>query len=259
MSRLKRYYYILRNLGIDPYTTLLSIYNLPYYIKSYINFRRNYRGRIVLYPCLLDRHLEAGDIGNEYFWQDLFVSRWVYEANPTNHLDVGSRIDGFVAHIATFRKVDVVDIRPLQAKIPNVRFIQCDLTDIREIKEKIGIEVYESISCLHTIEHVGLGRYGDKVDIFLYKVFLSNLSQILKNHGTLYISFPVGRERVEFNAHRIFHPLKMKHELEELKLKIQEFYVLERTIMKMIKDDEEILELATKDYRLAILNCKKIA
>ena len=30
---------------------------------------------------------------------------------------------------------------------------------------------------------------------------------MLKNNGTLYISFPIGRsDAVHFNAHRIFHP-----------------------------------------------------
>ena len=41
-------------------------------------------------------HLDA------YFHQDFVVARKIFERNPRLHIDVGSRVDGFVAHVATF-------------------------------------------------------------------------------------------------------------------------------------------------------------
>lgn len=38
-----------------------------------------------------------------YFHLDLFVVRRIHEGKPIKHADVGSMIDGFVAHIASFR------------------------------------------------------------------------------------------------------------------------------------------------------------
>jgi hypothetical protein len=65
----------------------------------------------------------------------------------------------------------------------------------------------DSISCLHTIEHFGLGRYGDQVDPRGHLEGFQNLLKILLPGGKLYISFPIGSEnQVHFNAHRIFHP-----------------------------------------------------
>ena len=67
--------------------------------------------------------------------------------------------------------------------------------------------VTDSISCLHTIEHIGLGRYGDDIDPNGSKKGFQNLLNLLEDKGTLYISFPIGKlTSVHFNAHRIFHP-----------------------------------------------------
>ena len=79
-------------------------------------------------PCLQDRYEEAGKINSEYFWQDLLVARWIFEAKPDKHVDIGSRLDGFVAHVASFREIEVFDVRPITTQVPGVIFRQADLT-----------------------------------------------------------------------------------------------------------------------------------
>jgi len=58
-----------------------------------------------LYPRLFDRFGDSGSIKGHYFQQDLLVARRIYVNNPITHVDVGSRVDGFVAHVASFRKL----------------------------------------------------------------------------------------------------------------------------------------------------------
>lgn len=66
--------------------------------------------------------------------------------------------------------------------------------------------ISDSISCLHAIEHFGLGRYGDPIDPSGHKKGFNNILRMLKPNGTLYISFPIGKTNaVHFNAHRVFH------------------------------------------------------
>ena len=66
----------------------------------------------------------------------------------------------------------------------------------------------DSVSCLHAIEHFGLGRYKDKIDPDGYKKAFLNIINIIKLNGMFYISFPIGeKNEVHFNAHRVFHPL----------------------------------------------------
>ena len=154
-----------------------------------------------LYPCLTDRFKDGGTAKGHYFHQDLHVARKIYEHTPVHHCDIGSRVDGFVAHVAIYRPIEVFDIRPTNANIDNVMFSQLDL--MQELPKEY-LNYTDSLSCLHAIEHFGLGRYNDDIDINGHLTGFNNLHRILKTGGTLYFSVPIGRQRIEFDAHRVF-------------------------------------------------------
>ncbi len=129
------------------------------------------------------------------------MARRIFANAPRVHVDVGSRVDGFVAHVASYREIEILDVRPLESDIPNVRFRQADLTAPLDP----ALAGYcDSLSCLHALEHFGLGRYGDTVDFEGHLKGLANLKGILAAGGKLYLSVPVGPQRIEFNAHRVF-------------------------------------------------------
>jgi len=113
--------------GIDPLRLIKAIQGIPAYLRDLRTFRRHYQGPLQLMPCLHDRYEEGGITRSEYFWQDLLVARWIYEANPRKHVDVGSRGDGFVAHVASFRELEMLDLRPITTAIPGLSFRQADL------------------------------------------------------------------------------------------------------------------------------------
>jgi hypothetical protein len=56
-------------------------------------------------PCLHDWYEEGGTTRSEYFWQDLLVARMVFETKPEKHVNIDSRVDGFVAQVASFREI----------------------------------------------------------------------------------------------------------------------------------------------------------
>jgi len=153
-----------------------------------------------LYPILIDKTDQGGTMKGDYFHQDLYVAQQIYKANPQKHLDIGSRTDGFVAHVAAFREIELIDIRPIRSHVKNIIFRQADLMYLQEDL----IDYCDSISSLHAIEHFGLGRYGDSIDYFGHLKGIENITQILKKGGTFYFSVPIGPLRVEFNAHRVF-------------------------------------------------------
>lgn len=115
--------------GIDPRRFARAFAAFPAFINGYKRFRRTCGATITFNPQLHDRHAEAGVTKSEYFWQDLIVARWIHEASPECHVDVGSRTDGFVAHVASFREIEVFDVRPITTEIPGVTFRQADLMD----------------------------------------------------------------------------------------------------------------------------------
>jgi hypothetical protein len=179
------------------------------------------------YPCLHDFYGQSGVASGHYFYQDLLVAQKIFERRPRKHVDVGSRIDGFVAHVASFREIEVLDIRPLNSVIPNIIYHQSDLLDIPSEFH----ECSDSLSCLHVLEHFGLGRFGDPIDIDGHIKGLINLTKMLKPGGTLYLSAPFGVERIQYNAHRVFD-LRTLLALIEGSLEIVEF--------SMVDDAEEL-------------------
>ena len=152
------------------------------------------------YPCLNDKFDDSGVANGAYFHQDLFVAKQIYTHKPTKHVDIGSRIDGFIAHVAVFRPIEIFDIRKLDSKVENISFIRADL-----MSDNFNyIDYCDSISCLHALEHFGLGRYGDDIDPNGHLKGFQKITQMLKKDGMFYFSVPMGIQRIEFNAHRIF-------------------------------------------------------
>jgi hypothetical protein len=47
---------------------------------------------------------------------------------------------------------------------------------------------------------------------------MDSLQRVLSPGGRLYFSVPVGRERVEFNAHRVFSPSTIISQFSQLRL-----------------------------------------
>jgi hypothetical protein len=153
------------------------------------------------YRVYSDYSKEAGVANGHYFHQDLWVARKVFRNNPRRHIDVGSSIAGLVSHIASFRTIEVLDIRPLKNETQGITFVQSDLMNYQGELDCVA----DSLSCLHALEHFGLGRYGDEINPEGWRLGLIALTKILEPGGTLYLSVPTGKfQRVEFNAHRVF-------------------------------------------------------
>jgi hypothetical protein len=205
-SLLGRVASLTRLFGFDPLKMARSVRGLGPYIRNRREFLRQTGASIVefppgrAYPCLADRYEESGTARGDYFHQDLYVAQLVFRNNPARHVDVGSRVDGFVAHVAAFRAVEVFDIRELRTTAANITFRQRDLMPVRPDLDACT----DSLSCLHSLEHFGLGRYGDPVDYYGYRRGWENLWRMLGRGGRFYFSTPIGPQRIEFDAHRVF-------------------------------------------------------
>lgn len=194
---------LLRNAGIHPRRFVSSLRGWLRYLSTRREFRNQsentawpWAGEL---PMLTEWNEESGSVG-AYFLQDQLVARWIHEAKPQRHVDVGSRLDGFIGSLSVFRDVDVIDIRPQMANLTNIRFHQLDI--MRELPPH-WLACTDSLSCLHTIEHFGLGRYDDEIDAHGHLKGLAHLKQMVKTGGILYLSTPIGPQRVVFNAHRV--------------------------------------------------------
>lgn len=253
---IRRIYWLLSvQFGFDPRRLARSCRGIPRYIAGWLRFRREYNGRLTLFPCLYDWFEEGGSTKDEYFWQDLHVARQIHNAKPEKHVDIGSRIDGFVAHVASYREIEIFDIRPVTTLIPGVIFRQADLMN----SSKLFNEYCDSLSCLHALEHFGLGRYGDPIDPQGYAAGLRNMAKILKCGGVFYLSVPIGQERVEFNAHRIFDPRSLVLLAQENGLRLKQFAWIgsSRSVVQSTNMAQDMDELAKAIYALGIFTFVK--
>lgn len=186
----------------------LKIYNA---LNTRENFKYNKEKKFFIWK---DKYAQAGSCCS-YLFQDLWAAKLIYKNNPEKHFDIGSRIDGLITHILTFKdEVTLIDIRPFETKIPGVKFIQSDATNLDAIEDNS----IESISALCSLEHFGLGRYGDPINPEACFMAFKAIQKKLKPGGYAYISIPIGQERLEFNAHRIFYAKTILEEFNEMEL-----------------------------------------
>lgn len=250
------YFLLSAQFGIDPRKTLRSLWGLPRYVRDYFRFRSSYTGRLGLTPCLHDWYEEGGTTRSEYFWQDLLVAKMIYEAKPERHVDIGSRVDGFVAHVASFREIEVFDVRPITTQIPGVTFKQADL--MKPVEEMTNY--CDSLSCLHALEHFGLGRYGDPIDPKGFEHGLVNMANLLREDGVFYLSVPIGIGRVEFNANYVFDPRVIVNLAAENSLKLSALTVIlqDGRVETFALNEVNLSDLASQRYALGILTFVKI-
>jgi SAM-dependent methyltransferase len=209
--------------GVEPVRAVRAIRGLPAFISEYRRLMRENRAADRPWPIrlsapyLADRYDDGGTASGHYFHQDLLVARRIYEINPERHVDVGSRVDGFVAHVAVFREIEVFDIRAVKHEVRNIRFRQMDIMAPAD-----KLDTADSVSCLHALEHFGLGRYGDTVDLDGFRKGFEVLSAMVRPGGTLYLSLPIGNERIDFNGNRVFS-LQRVRELYEADFTLRRF------------------------------------
>jgi hypothetical protein len=237
--------------GFDPLRFIKSIRGIPHFCKDWLKFSNAFGGNINLVPCLHDRYQQGGSADNEYFIQDFWVARKIFTASPRKHVDIGSRIDGFVAHVASYREIEVFDVRPLRSDLPGILFKQANLMDLDS--KLLAGGFCDSLSCLHAIEHFGLGRYGDPIDPLGYQKGIANMSYLLSSGGIFYLSTPIGRERVEFNANWIFDPNTIISVASSNRLTLIAFYVISGgQIEKQEASEENLKALASVAYNLGL-------
>jgi len=151
------------------------------------------------YPCLGD-WTSTTPFDAHYFYQGAWLARRVAARRPAQHVDVGSSAQT-IGVLSAMTEVLHIDYRPLDASLPGLRCMSGDILAL-----PLGDASVASLSCLHVIEHIGLGRYGDPIDPAGSSKAAAELARVLAPGGRLYLSVPVGRERICFNAHRVFAP-----------------------------------------------------
>ena len=134
-----------------------------------------------------------------YLYHPAWAARCLKEINPKNHIDISS-IKDFCTIASAFIPIDYYEYRPPQIyNLKGFNTYSCDITNLPFEDNSV-----ESISCMHAMEHIGLGRYGDEVDPDGDIKGINELKRVTKIGGNILFAVPVGKPRLQYNAHRIY-------------------------------------------------------
>ena len=150
-----------------------------------------------IYPCLKDK-ITKTPFDHHYTYHPAWAARILAKTKPEYHVDISS-ILSFSTIVSAFVPIKFYDYRPADLKLNNLESGFADLKKLSFADNSIP-----SLSCMHTIEHIGLGRYGDEIDPQGDLKSINELKRVLKSGGDLLFVTPVGKSRIEFNAHRIY-------------------------------------------------------
>lgn len=155
--------------------------------------------RLEPFPQVHDRTATT-PVDSHYVQQGPWVARYLTTQRPPVHVDIGSFV-GYLGFFSAHAPTVFVDIRPPQVAMPGLTLVAGSLEGL-----PFGSRSVPSLSCLHVLEHVGLGRYGDPIDVHGTRTAAQELVRVLAEGGDLYVSLPVGRAKTYFNAHRVHDP-----------------------------------------------------
>lgn len=147
--------------------------------------------------CLCDNTSDTS-FDRHYIYHTAWAARVLSKTKPELHIDVSSSLY-FVVIVSAFIPVKHYDFRLPKIRASNLQVASADLTCLHFSDKSIS-----SLSCMHVVEHIGLGRYGDPLDPWGDLKAISELKRVLAAGGDLLFVVPLGKPKIMFNAHRIY-------------------------------------------------------
>ncbi len=157
--------------------------------------------RFVINPSdimCIDERTPSLDFDPHYMLHTSWAARVLAETRPVKHVDISSSL--YFATIASaFVPIEFYDYRPAPISLSGLNSQAADATKLPFPDNSI-----DSLSCMHVVEHIGLGRYGDPIDPDGDLKAINELKRVVTPGGQLLFVVPMGRPRLVFNAHRIY-------------------------------------------------------
>lgn len=183
---------------------IIRVVKVPFILADFMRFRKkgaDKRFELSItdaYPCLIDKTVKTS-FDRHYVYHTSWAARVLLETKPEKHIDVASSLY-FAGIVSAFIPVDFYDYRPAEISLSNLTSNTGDLMNLPFKDDSVP-----SISSMHVVEHIGLGRYGDSIDPDGDIRAANELTRVLSKDGQLLFVVPIGgTAKIEYNAHRIY-------------------------------------------------------
>jgi len=197
----------------------MKIFHYLKFISEYVIFKKlNSNNRFKIswknkYACLKD-NTQQTSFDRHYIYHTAWAARVLSTTKPKKHIDISSSLY-FSSIVSAFIPVDFYDYRPPELKLSNLSIGKVDLLSLPFKNGSVS-----SLSCMHTVEHIGLGRYGDQLDPEGDLKAIKELIRVLAPGGNLLFVVPIGgKAKIMFNAHRIYIYEQILKYFSQLELK----------------------------------------
>lgn len=164
------------------------------------------------YP-IMHENTSTTPFDSHYIYHPAWAARILAKTRPARHIDISSTLH-FCTIVSAFLPVEFYDYRPATLQLSGLISKSADLLGLPFANDSV-----ESLSCMHVIEHVGLGRYGDPLDADGDLKAIAELKRVLSKNGTLLFVTPVGKPVIRFNAHRIYSYAQIVSYFSDLQLR----------------------------------------
>jgi len=186
---------------------LLNLSKYLFYIKEYIGFKKllrkstkRFEMRFSEGKACLDDRTNNTTFDRHYVFHTAWAARCVAKINPNKHVDISSSLY-FCSIISAFVPVDFFDYRPAELNLTQLKSKKGDLLSLPLKNNSV-----QSLSCMHVVEHIGLGRYGDPFDPEGDIKAIFELQRVVEIGGSLLFVVPMGeKSKIMYNAHRIYN------------------------------------------------------
>lgn len=163
------------------------------------------------YPCLNDATTTT-EFDRHYIYHLAWAVRILHDLKPNIHTDISSSLY-FCTLLSAFIPVEFYDYRPADITLSGLKSGKADLLDLPFEDKSIS-----SLSCMHVVEHIGLGRYGDSLNPLGDIKAMKELQRVIAPGGSLLFVVPVGKPKIFFNAHRVYEFAQILESFNELQL-----------------------------------------
>jgi SAM-dependent methyltransferase len=209
-------------------------------LEASSSLRPEFQGRYFRW-AILNEDTETTNFDTHYLYHVAWAIRKVAAAKPRKHIDFSSSVN-FCTTVSALCETEFYDIRPAPIVLDGLACLKADLTQLQ-----IATDTLDSVSCMHVVEHVGLGRYGDTLDACGDLQAIKELKRVVRPGGVLYFVAPTGNPGIYFNAHRVYAAKSILGYFED-QFDLEEFYFIPGPIELAPMLNPELAETLNYEY-----------